>query len=105
MALVERLMHLEQPHISAHAFFAAQQEVIAGRLTVAQVKSFLQMDASAAAEYDALVALAPTGTTTAAQIARSNYVQSMHSIFMLADYKGGVPGYSTPAEVRAKLGL
>jgi len=103
MALVERIMHEEEPIITVHDFFAAQQEVIAGRLTVQNIKTFLAMDAAAEAEYDALIALAPVGTTALAIAQKSIYVNSLHSIFLLAE--GRYPGYSTPAEVRLKLGI
>ena len=56
MALVERLMgdpfSTDAEKISVHDFFAAQQEIISGRLTVANVKTFLAMDTATAAEYD-----------------------------------------------------
>lgn len=103
MALIDRLMKLETPPIPVHDFFAAQNEVIAGRLTVAQVKTFLQMDAGAIAEYDALVATAPTGTTALAIANKAIFISSLHSVFMLAEAR--YPGYSTPAEVRSKLGI
>lgn len=103
MPLVERLMGLEEPKITVHAFFAAQSEVADGIRTVAQIKSALQMDVSTAAEYDALIALAPSGSTTAAQLARLRYINSMHSVFILAE--GRYPLYSTPTEVRTRLGL
>jgi hypothetical protein len=103
MALVERLMGLEEPKIPVHDFFAAQQQVIKGNITVTQVKSFLNMDAACAAEYDALVALYPTGTTAAAYFNKTQYIQDSHSVFLLAENR--YPGYSTPAEVRAKLGI
>lgn len=104
MALVERLMGLETPKIKVHQFFAAQNEVANGNRTVAQVKSFLQMDAAASAEYDALIALAPTGNTTANQLARLRYINDMHAVFLLAEERN-IPNYSTPAEVRARLGI
>lgn len=103
MALVERIMGLEEPRIPVHHFFAAQSEVAHGTLTVAQVKNFLQMDAATAAEYDALIALAPTGSTTAARLNRLDYINQMHAVFILAENQ--YPQYSTPAEVRLKLGL
>lgn len=103
MALVERLMGLEVPKIHVHAFFAAQSEVIAGRVTVAQVKSFLNMDAEAQAEYDALVATAPTGSTATALANKGLFINGIHAVFILAEE--GVPGYDTPANVRSKLGI
>jgi hypothetical protein len=103
MALVERLMGLESPKIPVHDFFAAQSEVIRGALTVAQVKTALGMDASAQTEYDALVALAPTGSTATALANKALFIEQIHSIFILAE--GGYTGYNTAAAVRTKLGI
>ena len=103
MALIERLMGLEEPKIPVHAFFAAQGEVIAGRLTLEQVKTFLSMDAAAQAEYDTLAATAPTGTTAAAVAAKAIFLEKIHGVFILAE--GQYPGYSTPAEIRTVLGI
>lgn len=103
MALVERLMGLEEPKIPCHQFFAAASELINGRLTVAQIKTYLAMDAAAQAEFDALVALAPTGTNATALAQKALYVESQHSIFLLAEDL--IPGYDTPAVVRTKLGI
>lgn len=103
MALVERLMNLEQPRIPVHDFFAAGHEIVMGRVTVAQVKTFLAMDAAAQAEMDAIVALAPTGTSALATAQKAQYVESLHSVFLLAESR--YPGYDTPAAVRTKLGI
>ena len=103
MALVERLMGLEQPKIPVHTFFAAQSEVMAGRITAAQVKSFLGMNAAAQAEYDALVATAPTGSTATATANKAIFIEKIHSVFILAE--DGIPGYDTAVLVRTKLGI
>jgi hypothetical protein len=118
MALVERLMGLAADGVSpspdcatnssackipVHAFFSAQAEVIRGGLTVAQVKSFLNMDVATATEYDTLVATAPTGNTATALANKALFVEKIHAIFILAE--GRYPQYSTPAEVRTKLGI
>lgn len=103
MALIERLMGLEEPHIPVHDFFAAGQEIISGRLTVAQVKSAFSMNAAAASEFDAWVALAPTGGTATALANKALYVNSQHSILILAE--GRYPGYDTPNNVRIKIGI
>jgi hypothetical protein len=103
MALVERLMGLEEPKIPVHAFFAASQEVINGRLTAAQVKSFLDMDAAAQTEFDTIAATAPSGTTALATAQKSLWLDGIHGIFLLAE--GGYSGYSTAAAVRTKLGI
>ena len=103
MALIERLLGDEEPKISVHGFFAANQEVVSGNLTAAQVKTYLGMDAAAQAEYDSLIALYPTGTTAAAYFNKSTFISRIHAVFILAEQD--VPGYQTAAEVRAKLGL
>lgn len=103
MALVERLMGLETPKIPVHDFFAAQSEVIRGALTVTQVKNALNMDAAAQAEYDALVALAPTGSTATALANKALFIEQIHSVFILAE--GGYTGYNTATAVRNKLGI
>lgn len=116
MALIERLMGLApngvsradsevpaEAKIPIHLFFAAQSEIIAGRLVVAGVKSYLSMDVATQAEYDALIALAPVGATTDAKVNKRIFLDQIHSVFILAEKR--VPGYDTPAQVRAKLGL
>jgi hypothetical protein len=109
MALIERLMNVSTDdtpgnrRIPVHDFFAAQSEVMAGKITVAQVKSFLNMDSATATEYDALVATAPTGTSAAALANKALFVNGVHSKFILAEKR--YPGYSTPAELRANLGI
>lgn len=103
MALVERLLGLEVPKIPVHDFFAAAHEIIMGRLTVAQVKTALAMDAAAQAEFDALSATAPTGSAATALANKALWIHSMHAVFILAE--GGYVGYATPAQVRTKLGI
>lgn len=93
----------DRPKIPVHDFFAACQELIAGRLTVAQIKTALAMDASEQTEFDELVAIAPAGSTTAAIANKSIFVNSVHAVFTLAH--GRYTGYATPANVRSKLGL
>jgi hypothetical protein len=103
MALIERLMGLEDPKILVHEFFASQSEVALGFRTVQQVKTYFGMDAASQAEYDALIALAPTGSTTAARLNRNDYINSMHAVFILAET--GATFYTTPALVRSRLGI
>jgi hypothetical protein len=118
MALIERLMGLaadgvspspdeqenpSQAKIPIHLFFAAQSEILAGRLTVANVRNYLLMDDACTAEYEALIATAPTGSTTDAKVNKRIFLDSIHSVFILAERRA--PGYHTPAAVRSKLGL
>ena len=103
MALVERLMGVEAPKIPVHDFFAAAQEIISGRLTAAQVKTALGLDVAASTEFDQLAATAPVGTNATALAQKALWVESMHSVFILAE--GEYAGYATPAQVRTKLGI
>lgn len=103
MALIERIMALEEPRIPVHYFFAANQEAIEGNVTVAQVKAAFAMDSAAATEYDSIVALAPSGGSALAVAQKSLYVSRVHAVFMLAE--GRFTGYDTPAAVRTKLGI
>ena len=103
MALVERLMGLEEPKIPVHDFYAAGNEIIASRLTVAQLKTALVLDAPASTEFDTLVATAPTGTSALATAQKALWLSGIHSVFLLA--YGGYAGYNTPALVRTKLGI
>ena len=103
-ALVERIMG--EPgfeKISVHQFFALNNERIQGRQTRQNVIDALGLTGADITEYDALAALAPTGTTALAEAQKSLFLSSVHSVFLLAE--DHVIGYSTPAQVRAKLGL
>jgi hypothetical protein len=93
----------DQPKIPVHAFFAGCHEIVMGRLTVANLKTGLSMDSAAQSEFDAMIALAPTGSTALATAQKAQYVESIHSVFILAE--GRYAGYSTAAQVRTKLGI
>lgn len=112
MALVERLMRLnsngtvpasepDRPHIAVRGFWAACNELIAGRLTVAQVEAMMGMDAADIAEFATLRARAPTGTTALATAQKAMFLSGVIAIFQLAELRW--TGYATPAEVRAHL--
>jgi hypothetical protein len=92
-----------QTKIAVHTFFAAQNELDRGQLTAAQIQNYLSMDATTITEYQALIALAPTGTNATAIANRARYINQIHSVFILAEDRA--PLYSTPAEVRTRLGL
>lgn len=124
MALCERLMGLNDDgtvpnngynlKIPVHGFFACGSEVMAGALTVAAVKAATwpgggpAMRSSAVGpagksdtgEFDALAALFPGAGSPAQQ---ALFMERVHGVFMLAEI--GFAGYTTPAMVRAKLGL
>lgn len=103
-ALVERIMGIDGfEKIHVHKFFALNNERIQGRQTRQNVIDALGLTGDDITEYDALAALAPTGTTALAEAQKTMFLESVHSIFILAEER--VTGYSTPAQVRAKLGL
>lgn len=107
MALIERLMHHEseprERYIPVHAFFAACTEVIYGALTPAQVQAALSMTTADLVDWNALAALFPTGTAALSVAQKALYLNRLHGVFILAEKR--YAGYSTPAEVRAKLGI
>jgi hypothetical protein len=103
-ALVERIMG--EPgfvKISVHAFFALNNERIHGRQTRQNVIDALSLSGDDITEYDALAALAPSGSTALAEAQKSLFLGSVHSVFLLGEVRA--VGYDTPALVRAKLGL
>ena len=103
-ALVERLMGMPGfSRISVHTFYALNNERIAGRQTRQNVIDALELTGDDITEYDALAALAPTGTTALAEAQKAHFLGQVHSVFLLAEVR--IEGYDTPAAVRAKLGL
>lgn len=103
-ALVERLMGLPGfDKIEVHEFYALNNERINNRQTRQNVIDALGLVGGDITEYDALVALAPSGSTALAEAQKGMYLNSIHSIFMLAEIRA--TGYSTATQVRGKLGL
>ncbi len=104
-ALVERLMGLPGfgDKIAVHMFFASNHQRIDGELTRQDVIDAFQMSAADIVEYDALAALAPTGTAALNVAQKAMFIEKIHAIFILAEDR--FPGYTTAALVRAKLGL
>ena len=74
------------------------------QLTVANIKTALEMDQDASDEFDEIVALAPNGSTALALAQKAQFVESIHSIFILAENQI-YAGYDTPTLVRAKIGI
>lgn len=103
-ALIERLMGIDgYEKIAVHTFFALNNERIQGRQTRQNVITALNLTGDDITEYDALAALAPSGSTALAEAQKSLFLGSIHSVLLLAEER--VTGYTTPTEVRAKLGL
>ena len=113
MSLIERLMGLADDGISpapdenvdptkskiaVHTFAAACFEIALGPRTVAQIKSYWQMDTACAAEFD-LMAAQVIGT----QAAKLQIIFQFEQVMILSEVRA--PFYSTPALVRVRLGL
>jgi hypothetical protein len=104
MALIERLMHdpaeTEAGFISVHEFFASITELLYGKLTAAQIQNYYSMTAADLVDWNALAAQIPAANQTAA---RAMWAEHIHAAFILAEHR--VTTYSTPAEVRTRLGI
>lgn len=104
MGLYERLMGVEENKIPVHQFQATLAEFGRGRLTGAQAQAVIAAISGApltpaeVTEAQALIATV-TGSNTA-KLARAAEIDH---VLMLAERKA--PGYSTPAEVKARLGV
>lgn len=103
MALIDRLMGLAEPKLPVHDFFAANQQRMAGQLTRAEVIAMFALDAAGIAEYDALAALAPTGSTAVNKADKALFLEAIHSILILSE--GRYIGFQTVAEVKVRLGI
>ena len=102
--LIERLMGWPGfEKIAVHTFFAVQHEFAESRMTRQDVIDYLQLTPSDISEYDQLTGKRPVGPTALAMARKGMFTSTNHSVFLLAEVRA--PGYSTPAEVRAKLGL
>jgi hypothetical protein len=103
MALVERLMHVDADptrNMAVHEFFAAVTELISGNLTAAQIQNHYGMTAADLVDWNAIAALVPAANQAAA---RALFCGHLHAVFILAEARA--PTFSTPAEVRARLGI
>lgn len=114
--LYERILgeHPTKPKIAVHALLAIIAEQQRGALTVAQAQSILETEYGGAlgtgtgseaglAEVGDLLGTLPSGTTTTIQLARSQRIQLIDSVFLLADLR--VAPYDTPAALRTRLGV
>ena len=94
MPLIERVMGLEEGKIPVHDLAAALGERLRGKLTNAQLDGMFEMDNPTRSELATLRQLVNSG-------ARSP--EEVEQVLVLAERER--PGYSTPTEVRSKLGL
>jgi hypothetical protein len=122
MALIERIMGIHDDgnydplnrgdeKIPVHSFYSSMQEVSAGRLPPAVFKSYFNIrtsvDASGKSDQEDLTNIVNT-LPLPNTLQRAVYLNAIHSIFILSEgFHNGVrmPGYTTPALVRSKLGI
>lgn len=110
MGLYERLMGLgddlngTSPKLPVHQFQATLAEYGRGRLTGAQAQAIVS-SLSGAPLTPAEVSEAQTllGTVTGSATAKLARVTEIDHVLVLAESRA--PGYSTPAEVKARLGV
>jgi formyltetrahydrofolate hydrolase len=90
VALIERLMGLEEPKIPVHQFQATIAEWARGSITGAQAQVILS-------------ARGGQVLSSAEVAARAMRLIEIDQVFLLAEY--GVTPYNTAAAVRARLGI
>lgn len=102
MALIERLMGEEDEALSGHRIIGAITEVVAGRRTAPQAIAMLGLDSAATAEAIAIYEYI-WGEQTDPMTDRLLRAFEVEHVLHLAQAR--LEGYSTPALVRARLGL
>ena len=96
MALLERIIGGESvAKIPVHQFWAAMKEVHLGELTVTQVKTYFNMDVTDQSDFDWLI------TKYQASTNKDDFIELMHSIFMLAEVN--TPNYNNTADLTARI--
>lgn len=98
MALIERLMGLEEPGISVHALGAAMGEKKRGRLSNAQIQAMFALDNAGRSELAALRDRVNSDLLTAEEV---------EHVLTLAEQRARLAAapYTTAADVRVRLGL
>lgn len=115
MALYLRLLGQESPKIPVHGFQACLAEHARGKLTNAEAQAVIEAlsgaplsaaEAADAMAISALVTAIPvSGSATAQADGRARRAMKqleIDAVFLLADARA--PGYTTEAQLRAKLG-
>ena len=99
MSLVNRLAGLnDEEQISAHYFYAALLEMHYGEFNRAQIISHFELEPADETGLDALIAKYQGLPADR----RLEFVNWVHAVFMLAGNRA--PGYTTGAELNARLG-
>lgn len=99
MALIERLQGLDGfEKIPIHQFWSALKELHHSEVTVAQVKTFFNMDAGDSADFDFLVSQYNAQPDIDS---KRRFVDDLHGIFMLAETQ--TPGYQTTQQLSDRI--
>ena len=104
MGLIERLMHdpsEEGREIAVHQFFSFMHALTLTDVTELDITDFYNMTVEEITEFEAIVATIPPGN---AGILFALFTARIHTVLMLAE-SGDVPNYTSPAEIRTKLGI
>lgn len=108
-ALIERLMGLAPdgvtpaPNLEVHLFFAVCQQRIVNNITRQEAIDILGLTSDEVVEFDAMESMFPSGVSALIEAKKTMFLEGVHSALILAEKR--VSGYTTPALVRAKLGL
>ena len=104
MALIDRLAGLNDPEggqkLAVNTFHAAMYELAAGQATKAEVVSYFSLDAQEEAELDWIIGRYNSQPNAAA---KERFVELLRVVFILAEAQ--VPGYTTNAELMARLSV
>lgn len=109
MALIERLMGLEDPRIPVHQFQAIAAERARGNISPAQAQAAIEassgapLDSGEVAEALALIATVPTGSTADEKASRALRLFEIDQVLLMASQQ--LAPYNDPAVVRTRLGL
>lgn len=103
MALYERLMHIEEPRLGVHTFFAAMQEYALGRMTGQQVIDYFDLSALEQVEATTLLNKILAESATNGGIARRVKALEYENVLILAENL--VPPYDNPTAVKTRLGV
>ncbi len=96
MSLLGRMIGTELPKIPVHQFWASLSELTDGKLTAAQVKTAFEIvDGTDLSEWNWLV------TKYQASVDKKKFTETLHAIFMLAEYK--LYGYDVKATLSTRI--
>jgi len=97
MSILDKIIGTEKPRCAVHFLYSALAELAEGEITRAQMITYFELSAAEEVELDFLIA----EYQSAANNRKQEWLVTLHRILMLAE--GKAPGYSTPADVQARI--